>query len=74
MTIGDHCTLGDQSLIQCHSLEDGSFKSDRIVIGHGCTVGAKAFVHYDVELGDGGLWRLFQDLATAAWFLDARYD
>lgn len=30
--------------------------------------------YYDVELGDGGLWRLFQDLATAAWFLDARYD
>jgi non-ribosomal peptide synthetase-like protein len=52
VSIGDHCTLGDQSLIQCHSLEDGTFKSDRIAIGNGCTIGAKAFVHYGVEMGD----------------------
>ncbi|WP_292446567.1 Pls/PosA family non-ribosomal peptide synthetase [Methylibium sp.] len=52
VSIGDHCTLGNQSLIQGHSLEDGTFKSDRIVIGDGCTIGGKAFVHYSVEMGD----------------------
>ena len=39
--------------IQCHSQEDGAFKSDRSTIGAGCTLGVGAFVHYGVTMGDG---------------------
>jgi non-ribosomal peptide synthetase-like protein len=51
--IGDDCTLGDHTTLQCHSLEDGTFKSDRIVIGSNCTIGTNAFVHYGVVMADG---------------------
>ena len=51
-TIGDDCVLNNLSVLQAHSQEDGSFKSDDIVIGSGCTVGVGALVHYGVELGD----------------------
>ena len=50
-TLGDHVTLGDQSLIQGHSLEDGLFKFDRIVLGDQVTLGERAFVHYGVQVG-----------------------
>ena len=42
-------------MIQCHSQEDGAFKSDRITIGAGCTLGVGAFVHYGVTMGDGAV-------------------
>ena len=35
VTIGDDCTLNAGTVIQCHSQEDGAFKSDRITIGDG---------------------------------------
>jgi hypothetical protein len=38
-------------VLQGHSLEDGVFKRDRLVIGEGCTIGASAFVHYGVVMG-----------------------
>ena len=53
ITIGDDCTLNAASIIQPHSQEDGSFKSDRIEIGSGCTLGVGAWVHYGAKLGDG---------------------
>jgi non-ribosomal peptide synthetase-like protein len=52
VSIGDYCTLGEMSILQSHSLEDGTFKSDHIHIGHGCTIGGNAFVHYGVRMGD----------------------
>ena len=52
VTIGDDCTLNAQSKIQGHSQEDGTFKSDHITIGSGCTLGVGAFVHYGVTMGD----------------------
>ncbi|EKX67122.1 non-ribosomal peptide synthetase C-terminal domain protein [Streptomyces ipomoeae 91-03] len=51
--IGDDCTLGAGSKIQAHSQEDGTFKSDHITIGAGCTLGVGALVHYGVAMGDG---------------------
>ncbi len=51
VTIGDHCTLGAGSVIQCHSMEDGIFKADRTVLADGCTLGTGTFVHYGVEIG-----------------------
>src|SRR2546428_802948 len=52
-TIGDDCVLNYRSKIQCHSQEDGTFKSDRTTLGAGCTIGVSAFVHYGVTMGDG---------------------
>ncbi len=54
-TIGDDCTLNVGSGIQCHSQEDGTFKSDRSTIGAGCTLGVGALVHYGVTMGDGSV-------------------
>ncbi|WP_373287232.1 Pls/PosA family non-ribosomal peptide synthetase [Streptomyces lacrimifluminis] len=51
--IGDDCTLGAHSKIQAHSQEDGTFKSDHIVLGRGVTLGTGALVHYGVSMGDG---------------------
>ncbi|MEU6838960.1 Pls/PosA family non-ribosomal peptide synthetase [Streptomyces rubiginosohelvolus] len=51
--IGDHCTLNNGAVVQCHSQEDGTFKSDRTAIGARCTLGVGAFVHYGVTIGDG---------------------
>ena len=50
--LGDDCVLNAGSIIQCHSLEDGTFKSDHTTIGAGSTVGVGAFVHYGVTLGE----------------------
>ncbi|MGH8950835.1 MAG: DapH/DapD/GlmU-related protein, partial [Acidimicrobiia bacterium] len=55
VTIGDDCTLNAGSTIQGHSLEDGTFKSDHITIGAGCTIGINAFVHYGVLMGHGAV-------------------
>jgi non-ribosomal peptide synthetase-like protein len=55
VTIGDDCTLNAGTVIQCHSLEDGTFKSDHTTIGSGCTLGIGSFVHYGVTIGDGAV-------------------
>ncbi len=53
VSIGDFCTLGAAAAIQSHSLEDGTFKSDRILLEDGCTVGSTALVHYGAHLHRG---------------------
>jgi non-ribosomal peptide synthetase-like protein len=50
--VGDHVTLNEAATMQGHSLEEGLFKSDRIRIGNGCTIGTGAMVHYGVSMGD----------------------
>ena len=52
-TVGDDCTLNMRSILQPHSQEDGTFKSDRIVVGSGCTLGTASLVHYGATVGDG---------------------
>ena len=52
VVIGDDCCLNHGAVLQAHSLEDGTFKSDRVHLGAGCTVGPAALVHYATELGD----------------------
>ena len=54
-SIGDESVLNYRSKIQCHSQEDGTFKSDRTTIGAGCTIGVGVFVHYGVTIGDGSV-------------------
>jgi non-ribosomal peptide synthetase-like protein len=51
-TIGDDVMLNTGTKIQCHSQEDGTFKSDRTTIGDGCTIGVGAMIHYGVTMGD----------------------
>lgn len=53
VAVGDDCALNFGSIIQPHSQENGAFKSDRIAIGAGCTIGTGALVHYGVTMGDG---------------------
>ncbi|MFI8070891.1 Pls/PosA family non-ribosomal peptide synthetase [Streptomyces sp. NPDC086033] len=55
VAIGSDTTLGHHSKVQAHSQEDGTFKSDHIVIGDGCTLGAGALVHYGVAMGEGAV-------------------
>ena len=57
VAIGDYCTLNAGSVIQCHSMEDGIFKSDHTVLEDGCTVGTGAFIHYGVTMGPGAQLR-----------------
>src|SRR5262249_54567078 len=52
-TIGDECVLNHRSRVQCHSEEDGTYKSGRVALGNGCTLGVNCFVHYGVTMGDG---------------------
>jgi non-ribosomal peptide synthetase-like protein len=53
--IGDDVVLNAGSLIQCHSLEDGTFKSDHTVIGTGTVIGVDSFVHYGVTVHEGAV-------------------
>jgi non-ribosomal peptide synthetase-like protein len=53
--VGDDCTLNAGSKIQCHSQEDGTFKSDHSTLGAGCTLGVGSHVHYGVTMGDGAV-------------------
>ncbi len=50
--IGDLSNLNEGSVLQSHSLEEGVFKSDHIRLAEGCTLGAAAFVHYGVVMGE----------------------
>jgi non-ribosomal peptide synthetase-like protein len=51
--IGDDCTLNEMSAIQCHSQEDGTFKTDYSTLGSNVTLGTGSHVHYGVTIGDG---------------------
>jgi non-ribosomal peptide synthetase-like protein len=53
VSMGDDVVLNAASVIQCHSLEDGTFKSDRTTLGSGVVLGVAAFVHYGVTMGEG---------------------
>lgn len=55
VSVGDDCTLGTGSIVQSHSLEDGTFKSDHITIGAGCTIGTGTFLLYATTMGDGSV-------------------
>lgn len=55
VTIGDDVTLNVGSNVQGHSLEEGSFKSDAIVLEDGCTLGTGSFVHYGTRVGPGAV-------------------
>ncbi|MGX5357864.1 Pls/PosA family non-ribosomal peptide synthetase [Kocuria sp. KH4] len=53
VTIGSRCTLNTGTNLQCHSQEDGMFKSDHNVVGDDVTLGVGALVHYGATVEDG---------------------
>ena len=53
VSIGDDCTLNEMSAVQCHSQEDGIFKSDYSTLGSNVTLATAAHVHYGVTIDDG---------------------
>ena len=53
VSIGDGCTFNAGCIMSTHSQEDGGFKSGRIEIGAGCTLGVNSLAHYGVKMGDG---------------------
>ncbi|ANN17158.1 peptide synthetase [Amycolatopsis orientalis] len=55
VSIGDDCVLNQHTVVQGHSLEDGTFKSDHITIGAGCTLGTGSFVHYGVTMAEASI-------------------
>ena len=55
ITIGDYCTLNEESTLQPHSLEEGVYKMDSIKIGNGVTLGINSFTHYGVTTGDNAI-------------------
>ena len=48
--IGDQANLNRTAFIQSHSLEEGVFKSDRVLIGANCSLAPGSFVHYGVTM------------------------
>jgi len=50
VSIGDYSNLNEHCVLQAHSLEDGVYKSDHIVVGDRCSIEPAAFVHYGVTL------------------------
>jgi len=55
VTVGSRCTLNAGAAVQCHSQEDGMFKTDRSVLGEGVTLGVGCLVHYGVTVEDGAV-------------------
>jgi non-ribosomal peptide synthetase-like protein len=55
VSVGSEATLNMGSELQCHSLEDGAFKTDRLSVGANCTVGTGAWVCYGVTMEDGSM-------------------
>ena len=53
VAIGDDCAFNEGTTIQGHSMEDGAFKSDHIVIGNRCSLGVDRWVNYGVTMQDG---------------------
>ena len=53
VTVGDHCNFNTGCVVQCHSLEDGAFKSDHIIIESACNFGVGSFIHYGAKVASG---------------------
>lgn len=52
-TLGDDVILNAGAVIQCHSLEDSTFKSDYTALGDGVVLRPQAFAHYGVNMATG---------------------
>ena len=55
VSVGDHVTLDEFTMLQSHSLEDGAFKSDHVVLEPGVSVGTRGYVSYGTHLGENAV-------------------
>jgi non-ribosomal peptide synthetase-like protein len=53
VSIGDRCALNMGTVVQGHSLEDGGFKSDHVLVEPDSTLRTGAFVHYGTTVSEG---------------------
>ncbi|MFD3445180.1 Pls/PosA family non-ribosomal peptide synthetase [Microbacteriaceae bacterium 4G12] len=53
VTFGDDCALNEGVHIQGHSMEDGAFKTDYIVLGNRCSLGVDGWLNYGANMQDG---------------------
>jgi non-ribosomal peptide synthetase-like protein len=53
VSLGDFVTLNAGSVLQSHTLEEGTFKSGMITLGDDVTVGTNGYINYDAAMGDG---------------------
>jgi non-ribosomal peptide synthetase-like protein len=51
--VGDDAAVGGQASLQTHLFEDRVMKMSTVTVGASCTVGSRAVVLYDTELGQG---------------------
>jgi non-ribosomal peptide synthetase-like protein len=51
--VGDDAAIGSHSSLQTHLFEDRVMKMSTVTVGSGCSVGLRAVVLYDAELGAG---------------------
>jgi len=51
--VGDDAAVGGQASLQTHLFEDRVMKMSTVTVGPGCSVGSRAVVLYDSELGEG---------------------
>jgi non-ribosomal peptide synthetase-like protein len=55
VTVGDNVTFAAGTVLNGHSLEDGTFKSGYIKIGSNVSIGPGTVVHYGTDVGDGAM-------------------
>src|SRR6266702_190537 len=52
VTIGDHCSINQDSVLQTHLFEDRVLKASTLTIGNYCDIGAYSIVLYDSRMED----------------------
>ena len=52
VTIGDHCCINQDSVLQTHLFEDRVLKASDLTVGNRCDIGAYSIVLYDSQMED----------------------
>ena len=54
LEIGDEVLIGGEAFLNCHLFENGQLNLDKIIIGDGSTIGAKAYLTPGTRIGKNG--------------------
>ncbi len=55
ISVGDYTTINLGAVLHGHSLEEGVFKSDHVVVGANCTLAPLSYVDYGAVVGDNAM-------------------
>jgi maltose O-acetyltransferase len=55
ISIGDGAVIGWGAEILTHEFVDGTFRTGKVEIGEGCTIGVRSVVRSGVTIGDGAI-------------------